>query len=568
MINKTLRLPLLGGVIIILGCLLAYFIQTSNHIRVQDVRFTGTNGTEMSALLYVPKNATAKSPAPGILAVHGYFNSREAQDGFGIELSRRGYVVLAIDQTGHGHSQAPAFANAFGGIDGLKYLRSLDFVDKDNIGLEGHSMGGWTVLNAAAALPNGYKSIVLEGSSTGAPFAPEGTTNFPRNLAVVFSRYDEFSGLMWHVDKALNVAESKKLQDVFGTNKNVIQGQVYGSIDEGTGRILYTPGGTHPMDHINSVAIGHALDWFQKTLDGGTSRIESDQIWYWKEIGTLIALIGFVIFVMGVFSSLLSIPYFSSLQQTPPKAQASTRNTRWWITLLIGALIPAITFLPLTRLGGELIPVNGLFNQQFNNEISFWAVINALIILILAKIFGINFPKLFDKVTQSLALSIAVFALSYCVVSMADFFFKVDFRIWFLSFKVMSHHQLHAFFVYLIPLFIFFSITLRSMHSVLSIKEDSIVKQYFFNILALTFGFLIFLTIQYGLIFTGNLPIFFHIYDPLRLIISINFVPLMTFVAVVSTFAYRKTGHYLPGAIVCTLFVTWYVVVGQATQGG
>ena len=117
----------------------------------------------------------AQTPAPGILAVHGYINSRETQDGFAIEFARRGYVVLALDQTGHGYSDPPAFANGFGGPDGLAYLRSLEFVDKNNIGLEGHSMGGWTVLAAATAMPNDYKSMVLEGSSTGKPFAAEGT---------------------------------------------------------------------------------------------------------------------------------------------------------------------------------------------------------------------------------------------------------------------------------------------------------------------------------------------------------------------------------------------------------
>lgn len=48
--------------------------------------------------------------------------------------------------------------------------------------------------------------------------------------------------------------------------------------------------------------------------------------------------------------------------------------------------------------------------------------------------------------------------------------------------------------------------------------------------------------------------------------ISINFVPLMVFVAVASTFADRRTCRYLPGAFVCAFFVTWYVVVSQATQ--
>jgi fermentation-respiration switch protein FrsA (DUF1100 family) len=67
-----------------------------------DVRFIGTGGSPMSALLYVPPGATAAAPAPGILAVHGYINSRETQSGFAIEFARRGYVVLALDQTGHG----------------------------------------------------------------------------------------------------------------------------------------------------------------------------------------------------------------------------------------------------------------------------------------------------------------------------------------------------------------------------------------------------------------------------------------------------------------------------------
>ena len=143
--------------------------------QIHDVRFKGAKGNTMSALLYIPPNATAQTPAPGILAVHGYINSRETQDGFAIEFARRGYVVLALDQTGHGYSDPPAFANGFGGPDGLAHLRSLDIVDKTNIGLEGHSMGGWTVLAAATAMPNDYKSMVLEGSSTGKPFAADGT---------------------------------------------------------------------------------------------------------------------------------------------------------------------------------------------------------------------------------------------------------------------------------------------------------------------------------------------------------------------------------------------------------
>ena len=112
-------LAIAGLILILAGGLLAHFTQTAGGIKIQDVRFKGAKGNTMSALLYIPPNATAQTPAPGILAVHGYINSRETQDGFAIEFARRGYVVLALDQTGHGYSDPPAFANGFGGPDGL-----------------------------------------------------------------------------------------------------------------------------------------------------------------------------------------------------------------------------------------------------------------------------------------------------------------------------------------------------------------------------------------------------------------------------------------------------------------
>lgn len=60
-----------GLIIVLAGGALAQFILTADGTTVRDIRFTGTNGTVMSALLYVPKNATSTSPSPGILAVGG-----------------------------------------------------------------------------------------------------------------------------------------------------------------------------------------------------------------------------------------------------------------------------------------------------------------------------------------------------------------------------------------------------------------------------------------------------------------------------------------------------------------
>src|SRR6202166_343109 len=347
---------MIGVLLILAGGVLARLTQTASGIRIEDIRFKGAKGNTMSALLYIPANATAQTPAPGILAVHGYINSRETQDGFAIEFARRGYVVLALDQTGHGYSDPPAFANGFGGPDGLAHLRSLDIVDKNNIGLEGHSMGGWTVLAAATAMPNDYKSMVLEGSSTGKPFAAEGTASWPRNVALVFAQYEEFPDLMWGVEHARDVTQSPKLEALFGTQGTVEPGKVYGDTAQGTARVLYTPSMTHPAEHISHEAIGYSLDWFAKTLQGGTPRPSDDQIWFRKEVGTVIALIGFVALLIGVFDGLLESPAFSHLRLpeiadgTMP-AHVAAGGHRWTAAVVLSAFISALTLYPAFALG-------------------------------------------------------------------------------------------------------------------------------------------------------------------------------------------------------------------------
>jgi pimeloyl-ACP methyl ester carboxylesterase len=565
--RKNGRLLIFGIIIIIAGGLLAWLTQTAGGVRIQDVRFIGTNGTLMSGLLYIPANATAKTPAPGILAVHGYINSRETHSAFAIEFARRGYVVLALDQTGHGYSAPPAFANGFGGPDGLKYLRSLDIVDKDNIGLEGHSMGGWTVLAAAAVFPNDYKSLVLEGSSTGAPFAAEGSATYPRNLALVYSQYDEFSQLMWGVARGKDVTQSKKLWQVFGTQSDIEPGKIYGSIEAGTARVLFTPPVTHPQDHISPEAIGYSLDWFQHTLKGGTPLPVANQIWMWKELGTLIALVGFVVLLLGAFDALLGLPYFAPLAATPATTR-ETRGKRWWLALVLTGFVPALTFFPLLALGAWLLPASRVLPQGITNQLVVWAVLNGIIAFILMLVLRGEKTSFNTRIVPSVAIALLTVAAGYAALAIADFLFKIDFRFWIVGLKLMSRTQFIYFLVYLIPFTAFFIVALRAMHATLAVRGESAAAQYLVNIVALTIGFIVFLAVEYGALFangklilpTGNSA------EALDTILAIQFFPLLLVAALISTFAYRRTNSYLPGALICGLFIAWYIVAGQATH--
>lgn len=583
------NLLLLGLILVFVGGLIAWNVQTNGGtIEIKDVRFVGTNGTLMSALLYIPPGVTAENPAPAVLAVHGYINSRETQAGYAIEFARRGFVVLALDQTGHGYSDPPAFGNGFGGPDGLAYLRSLDIVDTDNIGLEGHSMGGWAIGIAAGAFPDGYASINLQGSSTGTFGSPEGTAEFPRNLAVTFSQWDEFAPFMWGAETAPDIVDTEKLQTAFSTEEPVVVDELYGSIEDGTARILYQPATNHPGDHLNSAAIGSAIEWMQMTLDGGSDLDPSDQVWQWNEIGRLIAYIGMLVSMLAFGSLLLKTVYFNSIVHPLPEAMPMTGPMRW-LGYVLAAGIPAITFFWtqtsfLNFLMGAENPLlftapTPLFAQSITNGVVVWALTNGIITLVLfliwhftsnkeATLENYGMPIHWPHIFKSALLAICVLIFGYLLLAAADLLFRVDFRFWVVTAKLMSPLQFRMFLGYLPFFVIFFLITGVALHGQLRLVTNTgddvpMWRAMLANAGLLVTGIVVLLLIQYIPLIAGSpLPLG----EPLLTIVAYQFIPLLTIAAIIMTYFFRKTGTLYTGVFLSALFITWVIVAGQATH--
>ena len=581
---------LLALALILVGNLLAWGIQTGGgRIAVQDLRWTGPDGHVLSALLYVPPGATAQDPAPGILAIHGYINSRETQDGFAIELARRGFVVLALDQPGHGYSDPPAFRNGFGGPEGLAWLRSLEMVDPENIGMEGHSMGGWAVLIAAGQAPDDYRSIVIQGSSTGSSGAPEGTPDSPRNLAVVFSSFDEFSGMMWGSPVAAEVPSGEKLRALFGTGEAVVPGRPYGSMEEGTARIFHQPPVTHPGNHISRAAIGHAVDWFQQTLEGEANPLPpADQIWYWKVLGNLVALVGMVVLLFATGRLLVQTPFFADLARAPAPSRGAT-GAGWWVAALLFVALPAVTLFPFKDLGGA-VPVSALFPQGVTNQLMVWA-------LLVGAISGAGFVAWHlasgrraggtadhygltwdgrtpgSKLARSFLLALLVAGAGYLTLALSGWLFTVDYRVWVFAIKPLSGLQARIALSYLLPFILFFAVYGLVLFGQLrgdrapAPDEGRGGWRGAGRVVALsTLGFAALIAWQYQPLLTGGtlrIP-----GEALWSIIAFQFLPLMTIVGLVTFWFQRWTGGIWAGAFLSGLLVTWIVVASQATHYG
>lgn len=582
--DKNLFQKLLGIslALILIGGLLAYFIQTDfGKVTVKDVRFAAPNGRMYSALLYIPNGVSVEAPAPGILAIHGYINSRETQDGFAIEFARRGYVVLALDQSGHGYSEGPAFADGFGGIEGLRYLKSLAIVDQNNIGLEGHSMGGWAVLIGAAVFPDGYKAVVLEGSSTGTFGAPEGTPEFPRNLAVVFSQWDEFSALMWLTPKATDAGKTDKMKALFNTTEDIEVGKVYGDIAAGTARVLYQPRVVHPGDHLSQEAIGYAVDWFQRTLEGGKKVPANQQIWYWKEIGTLIALIGFFMFLVAVGGLLLTTGCFKSIADPLPAAKGPV-GIGWWIAVVLTGVIGPLTLFTFKKWAEKLVPASKTFPQSITNQVVFWAVLNGLIVLILflvwhflllkkdqrgtADEYGLTWNGKLEwgKIGKAFMLALSVVSLGYATLVVSDFFFKTDYRFWVFAVKLPSLQQFDIALRYMIPLFFYFFLASMGLFAQIRRANLNMWQEMGVNTAIFVVAYLGLLLYQYiPMWINGMLTI---PTEPLWTIIAYQYLPILSLAGALTTFFYRATGRIYTGAFLNAMLFTMIVVAGTATH--
>jgi len=583
---KLFSLPMVIALVLILGggfC--AFMVQTGGgEIDIRDIRFLGTNGTLMSGLLYVPDGVNAENKAPGILAIHGYINSRETQDGFAIEFARRGYVVLALDQTGHGYSDPPAFANAYGGIDGLKYLRSLDIVDADNIGLEGHSMGGWASAIAAAVVPDGYTSFVMASSSTGTFGAPEGTPTYPRNMALIFSTYDEFSGLMWESPIPADIVNTEKLKKVFGTTDTVEVGKLYGSIEEGTARKLYQPSMIHPRVHFSTEAIGNAIEWMQETLKGGNGLDPSSQTWYWKEIFTFLALIGMVFLLVAVGDYLLTTNYFKELQEKPAK-QKSLSGPGWWVGAVITVLLPIPVYIVVWSFHSKgIAKATYIWPQWITTTIMYWALCVAIISLILFLLwyflsnkkkrgtmadYGLTWKKgglNWVKIGKSFLLAFITIFIAHLSLVISDWAFQTDYRIWVFAIKPLDALHFGIAFGYIIPFTIYFLILGVVLHGQMRPGKNKapleIGQEMGVNIGLLIAGYVIFLLAHYMPLFNGGTLLIPDLH--LAGIVLFQFIPILIIVGITATYFYRKTGHIYVGAFMNALMVTWIVVAGQA----
>ena len=140
--------------VILLCSLFAQLISTDGgRIKVEDIAIDA-RGATLEGELYYPVGTTDEDKYPAVVIVPGAGVIYAQMRSFAEELAKRNYVVFNINAYGSGASETPVynendqgvleyniFGTPMGCLDAVDFVRTLQFVDQENIGVMGHSQG-------------------------------------------------------------------------------------------------------------------------------------------------------------------------------------------------------------------------------------------------------------------------------------------------------------------------------------------------------------------------------------------------------------------------------------------
>ncbi len=619
--------------LVLLGSLAAYLVHTSGgKIKITDMTYVTEDGARMSALLYVPDSVTVENPAPAIVSMHGYNNTREVQDLNAVELSRRGYVVIAIDAYDHGGSSFPdprinkGVAMDMGTYAALQFLGTLPYVDKNRIGMVGHSLGGICLqIGAARAFAKHEKdpSIIVPKALVPTEHTflvgKDGKLvygKYPVHVGLMFGKYDEWAENMWQVPTAdkINVSEKGtagmgfsgaeyQAFYIFGSDKKLTRDEAIAAVAAGKPlRVLYQPEIVHPRAHFSKVAVADILDFFDITLKNGKETLPaSNQIWQWKQFSTGLVLIGFFLFIIPFTFLMLEIPYFKTIIRPEPVAPSVVTTVKdkliYWIIFII-CLLPGpllynwavgypIGIKSFDRYVPTVFPLNSYFQlPAVNGLVLLLILVGAIMLAIFALTYflvmkknGVKFADLGIKlaggdIAKSALLAVIVFIATYSLLVISHFFFLSDARFWVFSIKTLTPIKFFILLKYLPFFLFFFLINVLLLNSFTRMRGAGEGTNIALMIIANVAGFAVLTFLDYFWLFNTGIKLFPYAPYPPKITSALagvllwNLLFILPLAAVSARLFFRKTGSIWLGGFVNSLVITLFAISNTVVSAG
>ena len=594
--GKTLLFFLFCLIVLLAAEIVASLIQKDfGRVSVRNVTYPNYNGIRIRAKLFWPAEPSPGTLWPGIVYIHGYQNNRETSDAYCLELGRRGFVVLNIDAIGRGNSglpgdpERPDFDPTYGGRSSLAYLRSLPGVNRQAMGLMGHSLGAEMAYRMALKDPE-VKALAFSGFA----YTLEATPDNPKNMLMIIGQYDEFRRRMTGVGNIekewLSTPQSRKVFPV----PDPQLGTTYGDFDQGTARRVFVPRITHIHESHHRGAIAEALEWMRQAL-GPDPRYWIDsqkQTWPIKEWATFLALAAGFGSLMPLGALLLRFRFFRPLKGAP----SGETTCSWKSYLRLAALNGLLEwlYLPLIfilfGIHVYLVKIDRAFPLMMANGVVWWFlwinVIGWLFFQIRLRrqaqrtgLTSADSGRIFQgeggsregrRVGLTFLLAGLLFFFAYFCEHILEQIFLVDYRFLFPFASDLTPERAWMALGYFPFLLVGYGLLGLFIHGPLRLAPresglNTFLVWSLFNLLALIIPLVVLLMVQYlPLFFTGYIPFV----GPGGMFIPFmqglfHMIILLLITIPLSTWFFLITGKIYLGAILNAALVTWMFVSSQ-----
>lgn len=431
------------------------------NVKITRLTIVGSDGHEFSALLYVPQNASKENPAPAVINFHGNAGNARNHESWAVEFSRRGFVVLSVDQFGAGDSDQFLEKWGFGngcftevGESYYQYLMTCDFVDKDNIISAGHSMG----CSSAKSLGAKYGAKAILNASQ--------ATNPPEDY---MQYWNDYSGSLLFVtgdvettpeDFTAKCLEVLVTKSGFESQDSLDLDTLYGSFEDGNAfYISLDTERIHEAAFVSQETIGKLVWFAQESVDNVPNYIDStSQVWMWKDYLGLLGIFAFGAFVCAIALAVIElIPAFNIVRQPLPR-NIGLRKGGMAISIFCGFLFPWLAL--KTGSFGLLTTENknnmnyGIFNFTYANVAFYTVIAMSLLGLLTFILFCFTDGRqqkmvLADlglapdgsrklsgsMILKTFAVSLITLAVAFAVIKLQELITGTDFYAWFFGFK-------------------------------------------------------------------------------------------------------------------------------------
>ena len=607
--------------LIAVGDIGAYLVQTAGGtVQVLGLKLPTENGQWVTADLFRPKSATETNPVPVVVVCPGFERSKETMSGYSIELARRGIAVITIDPYNQGASSATqqrrsATLEGYGVIPMVEYVHdtpNLNYIDKSRIGAAGYSAGGNAVLQSASRFGARQAKALKRaqaGNSEGGKVVTESEAASARaqnKIASIFVggyvltltddllatvdanvgmdyaycdegafRTEKGNARMHDAPEALRLVNSVLPEDKKVSGVEI--GRIYGDCTNRSLRLVHNTKNIHPLLPYDTTHVARMVDFFTTVFNLNPSIPSSRQIWPFKELFTLLALVGAFLFLLPFARLLLRLPLFSSLAHPVPPALPAPRKhgkLLFWSIFAFSALVACFLFIPMARATAALFPeASGShqtwwFPQRINNAILLWAVANGCLGLI---IFFLNY-KLHGKkngitpdmwglrttvkeLARTFGLAFSLFSAFYGLLFVSYGLFHTDFRFTFVSAPASFPPRMLLVALEYIPFFFVFYLANSIRVNCAGRFEGQ--PEWFnmlINALGNSVGLLLILAIQYvHFAATGTV---YWTQEWLYTNLLLGVIPMMFLLPYFNRCFFRITGRvYLGAMVTCLIFI-------------